>query len=232
MEELGKTLFLTYYDYFYDIAYEVKKENEEIKIYRNLRSPEELINIKCYEEHEEFKDFVATFLKERKLQFLYHFTNVDNVEMILKYGLMSRTLLSKNNIHYLKNDSSRMDKRNDMISMSVSFPNFYVLRNYIYKNSSNHYCVIEYNINLLNDKEQDELCFYKYNAARDNGNSPHGNERIDFVNMFSHFYTKYSDYTNWINGYSQKLSIREGLPIQFPTHEQAEIMIKGKIDTS
>tara|TARA_Y100000294_G_scaffold173037_1_gene188596 strand:+ start:58 stop:1170 length:1113 start_codon:yes stop_codon:yes gene_type:complete len=58
----------------------------------------------------------------RNIPYLVHFTPIDNVESILKNGLLSRNALGDR--EYISTDKNRSDGWLDWISASVTFPNY------------------------------------------------------------------------------------------------------------
>ena len=67
---------------------------------------------------------IKRFIEERNIESLFHFTPVDNLENILKYGLLSINNLNRLGIDYYYNDENRYDDRLDAISTSIEFPNY------------------------------------------------------------------------------------------------------------
>lgn len=70
-------------------------------------------------------------LKEKNIEQLFHFTRAENLENILKYGLLPKSVLLNENISSVFNDEYRYDNCEDAICTSIEFPNykmFYALR--------------------------------------------------------------------------------------------------------
>lgn len=149
-------------------------------------------------------DNVEKIIQDRNLTKIYHFTPIENIPNILKYGLLSRLQLSNNNINHIINDEQRFDNHSDCISCSLEHPNFKLL----YKNKMNlnrKYCLIEIDISIL--KNQYSVCS-KTNAAKNAGR--------DIMPIF----------------YLEKLFEEprpKSLPQYYTTDEQAELLIKGPI---
>ena len=71
-------------------------------------------------------------VQERGIQSLYHFTQADNLENILKYGILTRKELNEQSIAYFQCDNDRAEGHLDSVSLSISHPNykmFYLQRN-------------------------------------------------------------------------------------------------------
>ena len=69
-------------------------------------------------------DKIKELVTKRKIEYLVHFTRVENLPSILEKGLMGRSLLKFNNLDTLMNDNLRLDNVKDAVSTSISFPNY------------------------------------------------------------------------------------------------------------
>lgn len=70
-------------------------------------------------------------LQEKNIKYLFHFTRAENLENILKYGLLPRSVLYENGITSSVNDDYRYDNCENAVCTSIGFPNykmFYALR--------------------------------------------------------------------------------------------------------
>ena len=70
-------------------------------------------------------------LKQRRVDYLYHFTRAVNLYNIFEYGLLPREDLDEEDIESEYNDAYRYDDCLDAVCMSIEFPNyrmFYKLR--------------------------------------------------------------------------------------------------------
>jgi hypothetical protein len=142
--------------------------------------------------------------KKRNIQYLYHFTAIDNLDSIMAHGLLSINRLKSSNIFYDFNDTIRLDNHLDYISCSVEFPNGILLNNFK-KRFNKKYVLLKINIDVLNYK--DVLCS-QYNAATYYGN---------YIQGVTEFYKLYD-------------GERYNLPDSLPTNEQAEILVDGQIE--
>ena len=96
---------------------------------------------------------------------LVHFTHLDNLESILKLGLLSRQELQDRGEYFKIMDNQRYDGRLDACCLSVSFPNwqlFYSARNKLDKSEFFNWVVIEINPKVL---LHNKIAFTRYNAA-------------------------------------------------------------------
>lgn len=70
-------------------------------------------------------------LKDRQIDWLFHFTQADNLPNIMEYGIVPRNELECYNIDFLYNDNYRYDNCKNAVCTSIEFPNykmFYTLR--------------------------------------------------------------------------------------------------------
>ena len=61
-------------------------------------------------------------LKQKKIDYLLHFTRAENLENILKYGLLPRNVLLYNHIPAVFNDEYRYDKCKMQYVHQLGFP--------------------------------------------------------------------------------------------------------------
>ena len=82
----------------------------------------------------DFEDIlnISFIIDKKNIRYLTHYTNIANIENILKYGLMPISLLHNNNIKFYKNDPDRADYT-DAICLNIEFPNYKLF----YKNRIN-----------------------------------------------------------------------------------------------
>lgn len=104
---------------------------------------------------------IKKICQSRGINYMIHFTKINNIENILKYGLMGRSDLNNRNINFLFNDHNRFDGIKNGICCSISFPNykmFYSLRH----RSSDEWVIIRLSPEILYRKK---CSFFPYNAA-------------------------------------------------------------------
>ena len=147
---------------------------------------------------------------DRGLTKLYHFTAVENLPSILRYGILSRSNMDNRGIKYLANDNLRLDNRPYLISCSIEYPNNTLLWKYKYE-SGKDFCLIELDIQLLieigKEKNSPARCSTA-NAAKRNGSS----------------LLRISDIEYLFEGARDPL-----LPTNYTTNEQAEVLIYKNI---
>ena len=66
----------------------------------------------------------SEILKERNIKKIVHFTKVENLESIFENGILSVNRLNDSSIAYSPSDPFRLDDKLNMISTSISFPNY------------------------------------------------------------------------------------------------------------
>lgn len=70
-----------------------------------------------------YSESIVQIVKERKIDALFHFTQLSNLEGILKYGIYPRTMLDVLPYPVAVNDNLRLDERPDSVSLSLGHPN-------------------------------------------------------------------------------------------------------------
>lgn len=104
--------------------------------------------------------------EKRNIQSLVHFTMLDNLESILKHGLLPVSVIERRNIKAVITDPTRYDNEKDAICLSISYPNykyFYWLRKNRYPDKA--WVVIELKPDILWEKD---CAFCITNAANKN----------------------------------------------------------------
>ena len=110
--------------------------------------------------YQDIKDFVYN----QNIEYLVHFTQVNNLSSIFENGLLSVERLNEKSISYSSNDQDRNDGFTDGVFLSISFPNyrtFYKFRDADYPESD--YAVILFNPAILWEKKR---LFSKSNSAK------------------------------------------------------------------
>lgn len=93
---------------------------------------------------EKFRRDIRSIAHNRGIKALYHFTQLSNIEGILRKGLLSRERLvedGENDIVYVFDDS-RPDGRDDLVSVSIQNINFEMFATKR-KKSSDHWIILE-----------------------------------------------------------------------------------------
>lgn len=166
---------------------------------------------------------VLEFLRERKIRKLMHFTQLYNLDSILKEGLLPINELESSNHRFVRNDNLRLDGLNDCTCVSIEYPNVRLLERFSQMIPGSKWVIIVLDANLLcNHKNH----YSKYNAG--------SNEMRNVVKG-----SIYAD--DFRDLYAESFSVNLSSGIRcctrrniveysyLPTSEQAEILIEGKI---
>ncbi len=151
-------------------------------------------------------------LKERQIDWLFHFTQADNLPNIMEYGIMPRSELECYNIDFLYNDNYRYDNCKNAVCTSIEFPNykmFYTLRQ---KNPDVDWVVILLDAHILLDFD---CAFCTTNA----GNSSMFNMSIEERKGNEAFLKLFEELPNGLT--RKELEIRDW----YPTDPQAEVLV-------
>jgi hypothetical protein len=122
---------------------------------------ETLIEIKKDEENK-----IREILEQRKIEYLVHFTRIENLPSILEHGLIPVSIQGKRKIVSIHNDEQRIDAKLDCTSCSVGFPNyklFHFFRQYKYQGSK--WVIIKLKTDVLFSSDNISY-FCNTNAAR------------------------------------------------------------------
>ena len=170
------------------------------------------------------------FKKAHDIKSLYHFTNLKNIISILKLGLYPVSELEKKNIKFERNDEKRLDGMRNCNSLSISYPNTWYL-NKISKENNEDYCIIEYDDRLLDQAIKKNLVNYsKYNAAR--SDTIIGKDLNCFIEMFrnSNILVQNPNTAYYSGQIISPIQRKDTLPLNYPSNDQAEVLIEGIID--
>lgn len=164
------------------------------------------------------KEKIQQDITVRKISCLTHFTDISNLDSIMKHGLLSIKSLNNDNINYLNNDDLRLEGRQNSISLSIEFPNYQMFYKYrecqiIKKN------MIVLLIDPLLILEKDCLFFYK-NAASSEF-CCYNDEKLRDIESWKAMFKSSVD-----NRQREQLHI----PNNYTTSPQAEILCLEKIE--
>lgn len=164
---------------------------------------------------------IKNIIKQRKIQNLIHFTRIENLESILKNGLLPRQYLENNKIKYVFNDTGRWDEMPNATCVSIEFPNIFLLNTFKEKYKDSKWVIISLDINLLDKCSKKHFCNRNAGGASDWVNSDNSSRFWAFESMFD------EKICNNSPPRSEQLYLKRYLP----TNVQAEILIEGKIDS-
>ena len=147
----------------------------------------------------------------REIPYLVHFTTLNNLESILKNGLISRSNLNNSNLQYSYNDPLRLDNRINLISLSISFPNSSLFYKWRKSSPELEWIVLKLDPNILYLKS---CMFFKTNAA----NSNMKNQSSEFSKSYNAFKSMF-----------ENNKIHDSI---FPADIQAEVLCLETIEPS
>lgn len=154
------------------------------------------------------REKIRASVKTYEISNVIHFTRIENLESILEYGLLSRSILNKSKLIYEYQDEYRLDGRIDAICLSISFPNWQLLYKAIKRSGhEDSWVVLELNPEILSSHD---VAFTQKNAATSNQDT--GLKR-------------HSDFSVLFEEVPNKPSREQmGLPKNYPTNPQSEVL--------
>lgn len=158
------------------------------------------------------KNNLKTAVKEKEIKHLLHFTKMENLDSILKNGLIGRTELEESGINHVTNDSYRYDQQESAICCSIGHPNykmFYALRQ---QDTSVPWVVIAIKRVVLWSKK---CAFCTTNAGNNTVSSIPIDDRIGF-NPFMAMFSEQEHVPS---------RTKLGIPDRCPTDPQAEVLV-------
>ena len=158
--------------------------------------------------------FVA-LAKLRSIKFFVHFTKIDNLPSIAKFGLLTRKNLDEKSFKYFFNDDARNDNVTNSLSLSVTFPNYKMFYKYC-RETLNDWAII------LLDAEKtlaDIPCAFNYTNASSNVLKRMPKEKRMTVDAFQKMFYEPADSSRK----TRNLNANES------TDPQAEILCLGDI---
>ena len=103
------------------------------------------------------------FLSEKNIENLIHFTSVNNIDSIFRYGLRSRKFIEDSDfVHGHCPDGYRLDGVRDGICFSIAHPNNFLLQKYMDRYPGYDWVVMVFSSSLILDKK---TLFFYTNAA-------------------------------------------------------------------
>lgn len=151
-------------------------------------------------------------LHDRQINYLLHFTRADNLDNIFKYGLVPRSILTKNNIKSSFNDEYRYDCCEDAVCTSIEFPNYKMFYRLRCDNPGVDWAVLLLDAKIICDFE---CAFCSTNAGSSKMfNTPINNRKCknEFLKLFDEIPNKPTRQTM-------------GIKNKYPTDPQAEVLV-------
>jgi len=164
---------------------------------------------------EKRKNDIKKIIEQRNIKYLVHFTQTDNIESILKHGLLSRDEASLQEIDVCFSDPYRFDNRTNSINLSIMHPNysmFYSKR----MNIAGDWAVLLISPEVL----------YENNCEFSPTNAATGCNLSDSTESFSNMFSE-SALNNALHEVTRKDT---GIPDFCTTDPQAEVLVEGTIN--
>jgi len=158
-------------------------------------------------------------IESRGVRYLVHFTQESNIDSIIKYGLVPKSMFSILPIPGTCNDELRLDSKEDACCFSIGFPNnlmFYKYRK-ITEAQGIEWAVIVLNKEVMIDKD----CLFCFTNAASNSIRQLDMNSLRGVNAFRKLYA---------DGIGESTRKELGLPDDWPTDPQAEVLVKGIVE--
>ena len=194
-------------------------ERERQKLVKREAFLQRVAQVKADREARKRQDAIKRFVEERSIKELVHFTRIENLPSILKFGLLSRSTLEEQDLEARFNDESRLDGSKDSVSLSIAFPNFKLFFRWSHADRHN-WAVISITPKVLWEKK---CLFCKANAASNDVRWIKGDERRKIEAL----YGLYEDY----DGRDRQIKRHVlSLTNDMPTNPQAEVLVLEKID--
>lgn len=157
----------------------------------------------------------------RKIQYLVHFTPIANLALILRHGLLPRTVMNRHvpRIPFVEVDQFRYDGEHSRVSASVSFPNwkmFFKKRND--PSLPAPWVVLVIKASVLWERE---CLFVKTNAAKSGGAlddaraKGHSADALEEMFTATHAARKQSMYANWTTDPQAEVLVHQGVPVDY-----------------
>lgn len=159
---------------------------------------------------------INQIMAKRRIDSLYHFTNVKNLPSIIEYGLIPREILEDEDIPSIFNDAYRYDRCPDAVCLSVEFPNYKMFYSLRKNQSDERWVVIQLNAQILTNFE---CAFCWQNAGSESSYTIPIEERMGcraFSNLFEDR-----------EGFPTREQLE--IPDNYPTNPQAEVLVFGQI---
>ena len=162
---------------------------------------------------------MRSFLNERQIDRLYHFTQVDNLKNIFRYGLLPRDELERRRIDSLINDEWRFDGCCNAVCTSIEFPNYKMFYKLRCDNPDVDWAVLELNAEIICDSQ----CAFNWTNAGDSKS---------YLIPLNRRMTKAAleDLFNDKDGYPTRDELN--IPDWYPTNPQAEVLVFDQIPIS
>ena len=195
----------------------IDEQDEEQNKISKYNSNDEKVSFEKAEPEEIRSIKIRRIISERNIQSVIHFTRLENLESILKNGLLSHNEIKNLNNHdEIKiNDPLRLDNRAGANCLSISFPNYKMFFSLRQNGENNKWVVLKLDPRIL---WQLDCAFCQTNAASNEVRLTNLNE----LKSWESFEKMFLDSKN-----IKRSDLH--IPACFPTNPQAEVLIFNTI---
>ena len=159
---------------------------------------------------------METAVKKRNIVSLWHFTKLENVDLILTDGLVPRAVLEDKKAPVVYNDELRLDKCKDANCLSIGYPNYKMFYSLREKNNAQKWVIVALKPDIL---WLEDCAFCNENAASNNVTEI----PLDLRKGTTAFQKLFVP----IEGKPSRETLK--LPDAYPTNPQAEVLVFGTI---
>lgn len=165
---------------------------------------------------------IQDIIEARDIEQLVHFTDIRNLQLIRKHGILSVSEMDRLGVKYYHNDSNRYDRRPNRISCSVTLHNKYVLEKF-HKATQRDWILIYIDPMVCVHKN---CKFFYTNAANSIFQLPDYGTDLKSPKAFG---MMFMNPVNVYSSYQERTFWRNSKPPNEPTDVQAEVMVKKRI---
>ena len=165
------------YDKQQAMIYMRRKQQEQLE-WKRAQEAEEAREQEREDRERRKRGSYRRVISSRNIKELIHFTNISNIETIVRYGILPRNIVDQEIPEALVNDMDRFDNYRNATCLSVSFPNYKMFYRYQNEDPDTKWVVISLSPGLLIDLAIRHFFFFKENAAKNDS------LRCSFEEMF------------------------------------------------
>jgi hypothetical protein len=153
---------------------------------------------------------IQQFAAARDVKYLFHFTREENLSSILQHGLLPLNHLAANGVASARNDLQRIDGTSG-VCLTIGFPNYKMFYPIRIANPGVRWAVLAIRAEVL---WQLDCAFCRENAAK-----------AEVTAIPLHLRKGLAAFSSMFDDYPGKPRSMLDIPIRFPTHPQAEVLV-------